>query len=174
MNNPEYILTDEMAVIIEAVKTALAIPVLNYQYGYIQELDETLQQWEKDPAKFSLKFPLVWLAEPFIITRSGNSGLYGTTKADLFLINNTDKVWKASERMEYNYKPILYPIYRELLNQIAISEVLSNTGITDTPHTITKGYYWGENQKSVLMDAVDCLKVGSTELLIKNNYCTPS
>lgn len=172
MNNPEYILTDEMATVVAAVKTALSLSVLNYQYGYVKELNETLKQWEQDPLKFDKKFPLVWLQEPFIVTR-GQKNFYGISDTNLFIIKNTTKEWKAAERMTNNYLPELFPIYRELINQIIISEAFENETAEDFPHTITKGYYWGEDQKLVLNDAVDCIRIGGLKLRIKNNInCT--
>lgn len=172
MNNPEYILTDEMETIVAAVKAKLGLSVLNYQYGYIEELNETLKQYEADPSKFDKKFPLVWLAEPFDTTR-GEQGIYGTADPDIFIINKTEKTWKAKDRMDNNYKTVLYPIYRELLNQIVSSVVFNHLLIATIKHKVTKGYYWGEGQKAVLNDAVDCLKIGSTRLRICDNpNCT--
>lgn len=173
MNNPEYILTDEMATIVTAVKTALSLDVLNYQFGYIEELNETLAQYEADPVRFNKKFPLVWLAEPFTIRR-GIPNIFGIAKPDIFIINSTTIEWKAAQRMEENYKPILLPIYRELLKQIHLNEAISLQSVDGIQHTLTKGYYWGEAQKTVLNDAVDCLKIGAIELPINNKQdCTP-
>lgn len=173
MNNPEYILTDEMETVVAAVKTALAISVLNYQYGYVEELNETLKQWESDPAKYQIKFPLVWLAEPFNTDRK-IPGIYGTADVDLFIINNTTKDWKAKQRMDNNYKPVLYPIYRELLNQLVLSVVFEHITVESISHSVKKGYYWGENQKSVLNDAVDCLKINMSLRICNNENCTPN
>lgn len=168
MNNPEYILTDEMVTVAAAVKAALALPVLNFQYGFIDELNETLIQMEKDPAQYAGKFPLIWLEEPFTINRD-KSLFFGSANVNLYVINSTTKTWKAAERMENNYKPILYPIYRELLKQICLSDAFAEVADSNLKHTVMKGYYWGEAQRSVLNDAVDCLKIGSLELLINTN-----
>ena len=163
MDAPEYILTDEMETIVAAVKTALGLSVLNYQYGYITELNETLKQMEAAPAQYQHKFPLVYLAEPFTISR-GEERVFGTAKPDLFIINTTDKTWKAKQRMDNNYKPVLLPVYRQLLEEIKKSPVFQYLSTEKIVHTLTKGYYWGENQQSVLNDAVDCLKIGGIEL----------
>lgn len=179
MNNPEYILTDEMETIVAATKTALndpegTFPVLNYQFGYIEELNETLKQMEGNPNQFDKKFPLIWLAEPFTIKR-GITGIFGTAEVDLFIINTTNTTWKARERMDNNYKPVLLPIYRELLYQLILSVVFDIQSIDKLPHTLTKGYYWGENQQTVLNDSVDCLKIGRLFLPIHNKQeCQPS
>lgn len=175
MNDPEFILTDEMETVVAAVKTELKLSALNYQYGYIEELNETLQQYEKDPSKFDKKFPLVWLAEPYTINR-GEPGVYATTDPlEIFIINSTEKTWKAKERMTNNYKPILLPIYRELLKQLFLSLAFTCQSPEHIPHRITKGYYWGEAQKAVINDAVDCLKLSGLKLRIDDKQnCTPN
>jgi hypothetical protein len=168
MNNPEYILTDEMEAIIAAVKKALDLSVLNYQYGYVEELNETLKQWEEAPDKYTGKFPLVWLAEPFTITR-GDYRKYGTADVDLFVINTTDKTWKAAERMANNYNNILFPIYREILKQVSIRPAFSHNTENKMSHRLVKGYYWSEAKQSVLNDIVDCLKISGLRLEISHN-----
>jgi len=183
MNDPEYILTAEMATVVAAVKTALqqknilagqpaGWPVLGYEYGYVEELNETLKQYEKDPDKFDKKFPLIWLAEPYDTTRS-EDGIYGVADPDIFIFTGTDKTWKAKDRMINTYLPVLFHIYRELLNQLVISTVFQHITVESIKHKVRKGYYWDEQQK-VFNDAVDCLKISGTALRIHNNYCTPS
>lgn len=174
MNNPEYILTDEMATIVAAVKTVLGLSVLNYEYDYIEKLNERLKAMEADPAQYDKKMPLVWLAEPFTINR-GVPGYFGKTKLDIFIFNSTDPTISASKRMEDNYKPVLLPIYRELLKQIGLSVVFSTGSAEAIPHSLTKGYYWDDGKgKSVLNDTVDCLKMGSVDLMINDKEeCVP-
>jgi hypothetical protein len=167
----EYIITDEMETIVAATQAALDIPVLNYLYGYVEELNETLNQWENDPLKFELKFPLVWLSEPFDVAK-GND--YGQTELTLYIINNTQADWKSSERMENNFKPVLIPIYQELLNQLAVSNVFTEMNADTIKHKATNRYYFGEGQKSVLNDVVDCLKISQLKLSITNKLdCSP-
>ena len=172
MNSPQYILTDEMEAAVLTAKTALGFSVLNYQYGYVEELNETLKQYEADPAKYDKKFPLVWLAEPFT-TEHGIEGIYGISTIDIFIINKTEKTYKAKERMENNYKPILYPIANELLKQFTVNPVFSHISVAKIQYRTTKGYYWGEGQQAILNDTVDCLKLGSLRLRINDNQnCT--
>lgn len=173
MNNPEYILVDEMEIVVSAVKAVLNLPVLNYQYGYVIELNETLMQYNNDPNNRDKKFPLVWLAEPFDIPR-GEAGFYGRTdELNIFIINGSDKNWKAKQRMENNFKSIIYPIYRELLNQLILSDAFQESDIEKIKHKTTNRYYWGEQQQSVLNDVVDCMKISQLKLTLKNKQnCT--
>lgn len=173
MNNPEYILTDEWATIAAAVKAALGISVLNYQYGEVTELNETLIQWSKSPDHASLKFPLIWVEEPFVISR-GEPGIYGTLDGGrIFIINQSTATWKAAERMTNNFKAVIYPIYRELLNQIVSSDVFQDDDLEKLKHKTSNRYYYGESSRSVLNDVVDTMVVSDLNLRINNkSNCT--
>lgn len=161
-----YIVQDEMATVVAAVKTALNLPVLNYQFGYFDELNETLQQMEIGTAgEYANKFPMIWLAEPFEIDND-KPGVFGIADIDLFLINQTDRNWKAKERLDNNFKTVLYPIYQELLRQIVLSAAFSHTDPAAIPHKHTHRYKWGEGNKHALNDVVDCLKIPGLKLRI--------
>ena len=167
MNNPPYILVDELATIVTAVKTALALPVLNYQYGYFTELNETLNEYSKTATYKALKFPLVWLAQPFTL-RMDSPGYYSKVKVDIFIFNRTDKNLKAEDRMANNFKPTINPITRELLSQIAKSHVFNETVVGKIIHEETDRYFWDEVSK-VFTDIVDWKILKGIELTIKNN-----
>jgi hypothetical protein len=167
MNNPEYILVDELQEVVSKVKTELKLPVLNYQYGYVEVLNETLEQWSKSKDHAALKFPLVWVMQPFVIAR-GERGFYGSVEGlKIFIINNSEKTLKAPDRMAKNFKPIIYPIYRELMNQINRHNAFESS--YSRKHKFTDRYYWGEQQQSVLNDVVDCSEIAVLELKIKDN-----
>lgn len=167
MNKPEYIVVDEIGTVVEAVKTSLELDVLNYQYGYVEELNETLQQWSKNPDFAVLKFPLVWAMQPFTIVR-GEQGIYGSVEGlRVFIINSSEKTQKAAQRMEDNFKEVIYPIYREFMEQLNVS-----VAFVDSPnrrHRFTDRYWWGEAQQAVLNDVVDCSEISQLELKIHNN-----
>jgi hypothetical protein len=177
MNQPEYIPVDVMGEIVANVKTALTLPVLNYQYGEIDELTSTLQQWTKSKGsaadKAALKFPLVWFVQPFIIER-GTPGYYGLLKdAKVFFVAQTQKGYKAEQRMTNIYKPIIYPIYREFLNQTLLQGAFTGSGeelgIGGIKHTFVDRYYFGEELEAILGDVVDCSVMFDLELWIQNN-----
>jgi hypothetical protein len=171
LNNPEYIVVDELGAVVEAVKTALDLGALNYQYGYVEELNQTLTQWAKDPEYSLLRFPLVWVMQPFTIVR-GKPGIYGSVEGlRIFIIQSSQKTLRAAERMEGNFKEVIYPIYRELLNQL--NESVAFVDAPQRKHRFTDRYYWGEAQQSVLSDVVDCSEISNLELDIHNNQNCP-
>lgn len=177
MNQPEYIPVDEMGTIVAAVKTTLGLPVLNYQYGEIGELTTTLQQWTKSKGsaadKSADKFPLVWFVQPFMIER-GIPGYYGLLKdAKVFFVAQTQKDYKAAQRMTNVYKAVIYPIYREFLNQTLLTGPFTGSGeelgIGGIRHDFMDRFYFGEELEEILGDVVDCSVMFNLELLIQNN-----
>lgn len=170
MDKPEYILVDEIGIVVEAVRVSLGLPKLNYRYGYLKELNETLNQQNADPAD-PVKYPLIWLMQPLNITR-GIQGFFGIARGlRIFIINEADKDWKAEERMAQNFKTILYPIYRELLVQFDISPVFATQGVVNIKHKMIDRYW---TKDIGLDDTIDCVEVGDLELPINQNQnCTP-
>lgn len=168
MNKPPYIVVDVFDDIVKAValKTGLYI---NYLYGYVNELSETLQQWSESPSKYEMKYPLVWLSQPFTITEGKQIGIFGEIdELRIFIITDSDKNYKAQERMTKSYKPILYPIMEELKTQIPLSKAFqgynSSLNVKQTDR-----YYWGENQKNMLNDVVDIIELKISGIKIQNN-----
>ena len=172
MSDVLTILTDEFATVVEAVKTALNLSVLEYQYGYIEELNVTLKEFENNPTKFDKKFPMIWLAEPFD-TVKGEPELHGICDPDIFIFAKTKKEWKASKRMTEVFIPVIYPIYNELLKQIVLSTMFDHIDASMIKHTLRKGYYWDEQSK-VFNSDVDCLRIRGMGLRLFNKQnCTP-
>lgn len=168
MNNPEYIVVDEIGAVVGAVKSSLNLDVLNYQYGYVEELNETLQQWSKNPDYAVLKFPLVWVMQPFTVQRGMDRMIYGSVEGlRIFIITGSVPTLKAKDRMEQTFKTVLYPIYRELMAKV--NRHAAFVSCLERKHKVTDFYYWGENQKSVLQDVIDCLEISQIELKIQHN-----
>lgn len=148
-------------------------PVLNFQYGYVHELNETLIAYSKTKDHSILKFPLFWVAQPFTVDH-GDMGYYGTiNNFRAFIIMETSRNYKAEERMEKVFKPIIYPIYWEWLTQLKKSKVFKIQAIETLRHSTTDRYYWGNDQQSVLNDIVDVMEISKFPLTINNNFNCP-
>lgn len=174
MNNPEYILVDEIGELVSATSSALngsgvlATPI-NYQFGYVQELRETLAQYDNTDAFANLKFPLVWLVQPYTIEK-GLLGYFGKTTIRVFIIQESGKTLKATERMEQTFKPVIYPIYREFMKLLEKrSDIFQGDDFTGFNHKVTDRYYWGQEQKDFLNDVFDCMEINSLNLRICDN-----
>lgn len=173
LNNPPYCLTDELKLVVDKLNTKLSLSV-NYQYGYISELNQTLIQQGRDESKYLIKFPCIYIAQPFVINVPGSDETLGTyygnvEKLRIFIMTSTNSERKAATRMSEVFKPILYPIKDELLNQI----FRHNSFISDKipAHKQIDWYWWGNEQQTYLSDKVDCIELSNIEFKIKNS-CT--
>lgn len=167
MNNPEYILVDELATIVTAVKTALSLPALNYQYGYVEELKNNMHKMSQDSVNAALKMPLVYLVQPFTVRRD-DFRYYGKVTLEIFVVNGSQQQWTAPERMTNNFKPVIYPITRELVTQIARSKVFAESTPGNIQYKVADLYYWGDQAK-IINEIFDCQYITGLELTIKNN-----
>jgi len=170
VNNPEYILVDEIGAVVTKVKAALNLAVLNYQYGYVNELKETLATFDKTAEYAVKKFPLVYLVQPFTITR-GDFKVFGKANGlEIFIINETIQHKTAPQRMTDNFKPVIYPVYRELINQFSKSHAFAEAIPGKIVHKTTDLYYWGDNQQDKMInDVFDCMFITGLNLTIRNN-----
>ena len=175
MNKPAYKLVEEFGKVVSEVKAALNLPNLNYLYGYLSEIRETLAQDSKAGGSFAAgKYPLVWLVQPFTITK-GDFGIYGTANnVRILIINATDKNWKAYQREQFNYKPIIDPIAQQLQLQINKHKAFYNVGTESLKLKETDRYFWGENQQQTTIDDFfDCKELSEMTIKIKNNINCP-
>lgn len=173
MNQPEYYPVEEVGTCVEEVKNVLQLPTLFYKYGYPEELDKELRSFTSGNVETAaMAYPCVWFMQPFTVER-GIDGFWGIVRdAKILVIKDTNKAWKAAERMEENFKPVLYPIVRELFNQFNLSSGIA--GSYHRKHFVRDLYYWGEDQKSLLSNPVDVVEMSNIELYINDNQnCKP-
>lgn len=150
------------------VKTALNLAYLNYQHGHIDELNETLSQWSKEPDTDVKRYPLVWLVHPFTLRRE-SSDVYGTlVNGRILIITNTDPNLKSSERLEQIFKPTIYPIYRQLMVELNNHPAIQMEYDGNRSHEVTDLYFW-ENMSEGLNDKVDCRLISGLSLAVNNN-----
>lgn len=166
MNNPPYIVTDIFTDMVAKIAIKLNMPVYAH-YGYVKELNETLIQYSRSPASYDKKFPLIWLKEPFAI--AAEPLIYGRIEELwMFIMTDTRRDYKSYQRKEKTFKPVLYPIRDELINQMSSRPEFANyqarTGFKLTDH-----YYWGEEEKSVLNDIVDTVAIRFQKIPLRNN-----
>ncbi|HYD90285.1 MAG TPA: hypothetical protein VEA37_02220 [Flavobacterium sp.] len=180
MNNPEYIPIDELALIVEAtrlqlVENGMTLPYLNYQYGYIRELNATLIQMDSNNIDKEKRFPLVWAEQPFVISRGSSAAYFGEIDIwRVFIMDYEPVTSKAKQRVNGHFKTKIWPIYRELLRQVDLSVAFSTMGVERIAHTKQDIFWWGDEQKAILDVPVDCSIVTFRKLQIANNpNCTP-
>lgn len=185
MLQPVY-LHREFATIVKAVSDKLTpslkavdpvITGVHYQFGHPLEIINTLGEFTKgETARFD-KYPLVAFFLDSTVKR-GEIGLYGEQEINMAIIRACkDPNQTASQRDDFNFIPVLTPIYLELLNQISYRGDLFNIGTPETiEHNMTNRYYWGRkglwgNEKNIFNDWVDAIEINNMKLKININYC---
>jgi len=176
-------LADMIGTVVTAVDAALynagptnAFPHVYYMHGHPQEIVNRLQQKLALETEREKRFPLVMLFHDFeIVRRSGQ--YFGTATVNMAIAQMTNKDYNTPERYTNTFKPILYPIYYELLKQLGLSANFVNAQAI-LEHTLIDRVYWGRtglygNTANQFDDYLDCIEVRGLGLTIKNPHCKP-
>lgn len=145
-----------------------AITGVYFQFGTLIELQETIVQQTQLNGGVNV-FPLVFMFVDVTEPR-GFIGDYADLRLRLAILNFTDRTFKAKDRLENNYKPIIMPIYNELMRQITLSKFfIDANNVQKIKHKTTRRYYWGresENGNTANKTAfpVDGLEISDLEL----------
>lgn len=171
MDETIYIV-EEMEAVVAKVNTALTdanfgtTPVY-YMYGHPKEIAIRLQELTNSPTEANKKFPLIILFTDITIDRS-LVGFYGSTSLRMLIANFTLPEYTSVQRTNINFKPILHPIKKELLNQI--DRHAQFTYEDELEYKETDMYYYGcqINEKNIFNDHIDAIELRDIKLNIKN------
>lgn len=180
---PVY-LSDMMGNVVTAVDQALyqpgptppAFPHVYYMHGHPAEIVARLQQKLKIDSEKLKRFPLIMLLHDFEILRNSPTQ-YGTAAVNVIIAALTQPELNSEERYTKTFKPILYPIYNQLLHQLGRSTYFNNAQAM-VKHTQIDRLYWGRtglygNQANMFNDYLDAIELRGLELTIKNQHCKP-
>ena len=173
--------SDEVLTTIQANETEVLgsslIQQIRFSKSSFDELIETLFQADKSGEERFTKYPLVHLVQDIAIERGSDIGFYGTTNLTIVFIHQTQQNFKTDERDEKVFKPVLWPIYYEFMEQLKRSAWIlnpwQNTG--EFRHRVIKRAFWGnrklETTKNILNDYVDAIEVQNLQLKINYSNC---
>ena len=149
---------------------------IRFDYGHWVELTGRVDQINNNPMpaeRAKSNNPMVLLLEDTPIER-GNTGYYGTGNFTLLICKATQSKYTSQEREEVNFTPYLFPIYDELIHQIA-----SYVGFVTTnqvPHTMTPRKWLGRiglygQEGNIMNDFLDAVEISNLRLTINNTNC---
>jgi hypothetical protein len=186
MTNPLYVVdifsevvTSVMVQVLTTIQsneqTALGgtlIKTIDYQYGHIKELLETLKQMDANKTLQLYRFPLVYLIMDFTERRGLDRGIYADLALNIIIAHQTEMNYKADERYKYVFKPVLYPIYYSLLDQLAQKKGIEQYDENLISHTKIDRVYWGKNtMANSLNDYVDAIEISNLNLKLNLTSC---
>lgn len=121
-----------------------------------------------DKTKDSQRYPLIVLSPIFTEKRGEELGIACEVDVTIYIITETNKNYTVEQRIENVYKPIIVPLYNEMIytmfrkGKIKFDEVpMSHSNYVKCE---TENLYYEENK---LNDIVDALKI-NINLKIKN------
>lgn len=157
----------------------LPTPITVYfDYGHYREVANKILEKDRGVASKETKYPIIWLVMDYVESY-GNSLAEACRLPNLQIIiaTPTEATHDVAQRMEENFKPILYPIYDELLSQIAASHRFNNNVVSKIKHEKIDRPYWGGQDSygngtaNLFNDYIDAIQIRNLELSLKNKFC---
>lgn len=156
-----------------------SIQAINYQYGHFRELILTLSQMDLSTSLRFQKFPLVYLVMDFKEARGKTAAAYAEVSLQLLICHQTDGNYKVADRYVNVFKPVLYPIYLSLLQQITKHPMCWPSNSDVLPHDKWDRSYWGTSKpvgggntdRSVLNDFVDAIDIQNLQFKLDYQPC---
>lgn len=165
-----YVVTDAMREIVADV-SAKMLPELQafdpdikgvfYQCGHAIEIDETLVEYDRLPAKRYEKFPLVMLIEDVGVEYGGSLPI---ATFRMVIAHHTQPDYKSAQREDLVFKPVLRPIYESLIKSMQEAVFFNIPDYQAIKHKAWDRKFWGklgengneENKfASAYIDAID-------------------
>jgi len=183
MNKP-IVLVDLFRTITKSVSEKLTaqlklvdplIDGVHYKHGHPLEILEILDELAKGITTKTSRYPLIGLFQDIPESIDVQEGFYGDVSFHLIIARPTDPNYRAAKRYEVNFKPILYPIYTALLEEIRLSKFFFLVD-NKIPHTKIDRLYWGReglygNEGNVFNDRIDCIEIRDLKLRVKTQNC---
>ena len=166
----EVVAKTAIAVMPELTAYSQYITDINYQPGTFTEITKILTTMSKQPSKEYRRYPLFALIFSFNEDKGKVIGFDNEADLTLIIARRTEKAIGTLARYEQNFKPVLYPIYLEFLNQLWLDPRFSTNQPELIPHVKTDfPYYDGGNDKNPFNDCVDAIQIKiKLKILLKN------
>lgn len=156
----ETVAATNTAVIAELQTYDSFITQINYQYGSYDEICDTLDKMSQDQTKQYSRYPLFAVIMSFPEQKYQAIGMDGLPELNIIIARRSNPTDKTPARYENNFKPVLYPVYLEWLNQLYLSGKFSIELPDNIPHTkIDYPYYDTDKGENRFNDYVDAIQI---------------
>lgn len=148
MSQPIYIV-DVLRDVVAATSTVLLttlqavdplITGIKFEYGHKNDINERIIAYGNQRINFC---PMVCLFEDYKL-KHGDKNLTGITNLIMVIIYYSKPDITRVQREENVFRPILYPVYLELLNQLKLSGAFSIYDVTSIKHDQINRPHWGD------------------------------
>ena len=171
--------TDSNRITISKTKglaTETGVATTNYPYfeaGHLTEIKATLQEKDESNLYKYQKYPLIILLLD-INEGKGSNANNSSISVDVLILNSTDSNYKALDRNDNNFKPILEPLYARFIQELkGCGYFVGIRKPEQIEHAKTNRYYWGSqaeygNTSNILGDHLDGIEI--TNLALEAKY----
>lgn len=150
---------------------------VNYIYGSAQYVKDVLDVRGKGANAMPVKFPLIALQTPNVVTVDSADYQY-KTKINLIIACSSRKEWSNEKRMETSFKRVLLPIYETLIG-VLLADPRFDWGygkIEYVPHTMSKNFDYGRYgavtpSGQEVSEPIDAIDIRSLEIKVNNQTC---
>jgi hypothetical protein len=146
---------------------------VHYLTGHYTEIKERLASKSNSITQKLDRYPLVCLFQDFVERKGLQSGYYCEATLQLMIVHHTRKEAYNEDRYNNVFRPILYPIYTELISQIASNVnfiVKSEDAILhdkiDRPHWGNPAAYG--NNGYLLNDVLDGIELRNLKITVQS------
>ena len=151
---------------------------VNYIYGSAQYVKDMLDVRSKGANAMPVKFPLIALQTPNVVTVDSGDYQY-KTKLNLIIACSSKKDWSNEKRMETSFKRILLPIYEKLIEVLLTDPRFDwgYGGLEYVPHTMSKNFDYGRYgavtpSGQEVSEPIDAIDIRSLEIKVNNQTCS--
>ena len=149
------------------------IQQVGYMYGHWKEICIKLQDMTKHPTERYKKFPLIIVLEDLPVDCGDQ---LETTTLQILILNHTSNLYDSIERQAKIFDLVLYPIYQELLKQIAKSSFFTQIHPSKIKHRRIDRKFFGReeiygNAANIPYEYVDAVQMQNVQLTINKQYC---
>lgn len=178
MSQPVYIV-DVFGDVVAATSVALlstlqaidpTIIKIWFEYGHRADINERLITYGRQGVNF---MPMVCLFEDYKLSHE-QVGLTGITNLTLIIIYFSKPDITREQRETNVFRPILYPVYNELLRQLKIDGRFSIYDITKIKHDQINRPHWGDPdlyKEYPLKGVFDGIEISNLQLKTFLNNC---
>lgn len=114
-----------------------------YMYGHPREIENRLNLKGESKVNKFRQWPLIYLRTDIKQSHGEYKNiLYELDSFTVYIITPTKSTYTSPEKVENIYKPILYPLYNDLLDKMKVSRAIAKNGV-GIDHDHYDRYGWG-------------------------------
>lgn len=165
------IIVDIFTDIVQKVQTRYGSHI-EFMYGPWEEIEANLieiaSSYGLSGGTTTGAYPLIALVQDFPENREGTGGYYADVTIPIVLIATlTENTYKAPTRYEMTFKPVLYPIYQLLLEEIARNGAIIAGDPDKIEHVKWDRLFYGQKTLGTkLNDYVDAIELNNLKLTV--------